>query len=119
MLGLSLLVLVSSRGGQRAREHASMASVWLQNSLRGAAGLAVGVYIAQRTGVQHGFWVVLGTLSVLRSNALRTGRSILSALAGTAVGIVVGAGLVIAIGTHEGVLWAVLPVAVFSAAYAP
>jgi uncharacterized membrane protein YccC len=104
---------------QRAREHASMASVWWQNSLRGAAGLAVGVYIAQRTGVQHGFWVVLGTLSVLRSNALGTSRSILSALAGTAVGIVVGAGLVIAIGTHEGVLWAVLPVAVFSAAYAP
>ena len=42
-----------------------MASVWLQNSLRGAAGLAIAVYIAQRTGVQHGFWVVLGTLSVL------------------------------------------------------
>jgi uncharacterized membrane protein YccC len=104
---------------QRAREHLSVASVWFQNSLRGAAGLAIAVYIAQRTGVQHGFWVVLGTLSVLRSNALGTGWSILSALAGTAVGIVVGAGLVIAIGTHEGVLWAVLPVAVFLAAYAP
>jgi uncharacterized membrane protein YccC len=104
---------------QRAREHASMASVWFQNSLRGAAGLAIGVYIAQRTGVEHGFWVVLGTLSVLRSNALGTGRSILSALAGTAVGIVLGAVLVIAIGTHEGVLWGVLPVALLVAAYAP
>jgi uncharacterized membrane protein YccC len=104
---------------QRAWEHASVASVWFQNSLRGAAGLAIGVYIAQRTGVQHGFWVALGTLSVLRSNALGTGRSILSALAGTAVGIVLGAGLVIAIGTHEGVLWAVLPVALLVAAYAP
>jgi uncharacterized membrane protein YccC len=104
---------------QRVREHGSVASVWFQNSLRGAAGLAIGVYIAQRTGVQHGFWVVLGTLSVLRSNALGTGRSILSALAGTAVGLVVGAGLVIMIGTDHGVLWAVLPVAVFLAAYAP
>jgi uncharacterized membrane protein YccC len=104
---------------QRAREHASVASVWFQNSVRGAAGLALGVYIAQRTGVEHGFWVVLGTLSVLRSNALGTGRSVLSALAGTAVGIVLGAVLVIAIGTHEGVLWAVLPVAVFLAAYGP
>ena len=104
---------------QRVREHGSVASVWFQNSLRGAAGLAIGVYIAQRTGVQHGFWVVLGTLSVLRSNALGTGRSILSALAGTAVGLVVGAGLVITIGTDHGVLWAVLPVAVFLAAYAP
>jgi len=104
---------------QRVREHGSVASVWFQNSLRGAVGLAIGVYIAQRTGVQHGFWVVLGTLSVLRSNALGTGRSILSAVAGTAVGLVVGAGLVIAIGTHDGVLWAVLPVAVLLAAYAP
>ncbi|MDP9284537.1 MAG: FUSC family protein [Actinomycetota bacterium] len=100
-------------------EHASVGSVWFQNSVRGAAGLAVAVFIAQRTGLQHGFWVVLGALSVLRSNALGTGRSILSALAGTAVGIVVGALLVIGIGTHEAVLWGVLPVAVLLAAYAP
>ena len=100
-------------------EHASVKSVWFRNSLRGAVGLALAVYIAQRTGVQHGFWVVLGTLSVLRSNALNTGRSIVSALAGTAIGIVLGAVLVIGIGTHEAVLWAVLPIAVFLAAYAP
>jgi uncharacterized membrane protein YccC len=100
-------------------EHANVRSVWFRNSVRGAVGLAVAVYIAQRTGLQHGFWVVLGTLSVLRSNALGTGWSVVSALAGTAVGIVVGALLVIAIGTHEAVLWGVLPVAVFLAAYAP
>ncbi len=100
-------------------EHASVGSVWFQNSIRGAIGLAVAVYIAQRTGLQHGFWVVLGTISVLRSNALGTGRTILSALAGTAVGILVGALLVIGIGTHETVLWGVLPVAVLLAAYAP
>src|SRR5437588_7118558 len=62
---------------------------------------------------------MLGTLSVLRSNALATGATVLSALAGTAVGIVVGAILIIAIGTDEGVAWAVLPVAVLLAAYAP
>jgi len=102
-----------------AVEHASVRSVWFRNSLRGAVGLAIAVYIAQRAGLQHGFWVVLGTLSVLRSNALGTGWSIVSALAGTAVGILVGALLVIAIGTHEAVLWGVLPVVVFLAAYAP
>jgi uncharacterized membrane protein YccC len=104
---------------QLAVEHANVRSVWFQNSVRGAAGLAIAVYIAQRTGLQHAFWVVLGTLSVLRSNALGTGWSILSALAGTAVGLVVGAMLVIGIGTHEEVLWAVLPVAILLAAYAP
>jgi len=104
---------------QLALENARTGSVWFRNSVRGAAGLAIAVYIAQSTGLQHGFWVVLGTLSVLRSNALGTGWSILSALAGTAVGIVVGALLVIAIGTHAAVLWGVLPVAVLLAAYAP
>src|SRR5204862_2234906 len=96
-----------------------MRSVWLRNSIRGAVGLAIAVYVAQRAGLQHGFWVVLGTLSVLRSNALGTGWSILSALPGTAAGIVLGALLVIAIGTHEAVLWGVLPIAVLFAAYAP
>ena len=100
-------------------EHASLGDVWFRNSLRSAVGLAAAVYIAQRSGVQHGFWVVLGTLSVLRSNALGTGWSVVSALAGTAVGIVVGAVLVIAIGSHEAVLWAVLPFAVLLGSYAP
>jgi uncharacterized membrane protein YccC len=104
---------------QVAVEHVNARSVWFQNSVRGAAGLAVAVFIAQRTGLQHGFWVVLGTLSVLRSNALGTGWSILSALAGTAAGLVIGALLVIGIGTHETVLWGVLPVAILLAAYAP
>jgi uncharacterized membrane protein YccC len=105
---------------QRATvEHTSPRDVWFRNSLRGAAGLAIAVYIAQRSGVQHGFWVVLGTLSVLRSNALGTGWSIVSALAGTAAGIVVGSLLVIGIGSHEGVLWAVLPLAVLLGSYAP
>jgi uncharacterized membrane protein YccC len=104
---------------QLALEHASVRSVWLQNSIRGAVALAVSVFIAQSLSLQHAFWVVLGTLSVLRSNALATGWSIVSALTGTAVGIVVGALLVIAIGTHRAALWAVLPIAVLLAAYAP
>jgi hypothetical protein len=104
---------------QAALEHANPRDVWFQNSVRGAVGLAIAVYIADRASLQHGFWVVLGTLSVLRSNALGTGWSILSALAGTAVGLVIGSLLVIGIGTHDPVLWGVLPAAVLLAAYAP
>ncbi len=104
---------------QVAREHVSPRSVWLQNSVRGAIALAVAVFVAQRAGLQHSFWIVLGTLSVLRSNALGTGRSIVTALAGTAAGLVLGAALVIGIGTHHSVLWAVLPFAVLLASYAP
>jgi uncharacterized membrane protein YccC len=104
---------------QFAAEHASVRSVWFRSSIRGTAGLTVAVFIAQRSGLQHSFWVVLGTLSVLRSNALGTGRSVLSALAGTAIGIVVGAAILAALGAHDTVLWGVLPVAVLVAAYAP
>ena len=100
-------------------QQARARSVWFQNSVRGAVGLTIAVYVAQRASLQHAFWVVLGTLSVLRSNALGTGATILQAVAGTAVGIVVGGGLIVLIGSNHGLLWAALPVAVLLAAYAP
>jgi uncharacterized membrane protein YccC len=99
--------------------HASMRSVWFRNSLRGAAGLAIAALVAQLADLQHGFWVVLGTLSVLRSHALATGTTIVWALAGTTVGIVVGGAIVFAVGDHTAVLWAILPVVTLVAAYAP
>ena len=102
-----------------AAEHAGAGSIWFRNSIRGAVALAVAVYIADEVSVQHDFWIVLGTLSVLRSNALSTGSSILSALGGTALGILFGAGIVIGIGDREALLWAVLPVAILFAAHAP
>ena len=101
------------------RRHATFRSVWFLNSLRGAVALAAAVAIADLSGVQHGFWVVLGTLSVLRTSAASTGSTAWRALAGTVVGFVIGGALLIAIGTSPDALWAVLPVAVLVAAYAP
>jgi hypothetical protein len=79
----------------------------------------VAVLVIELASLQHAFWVALATLSVLRSSALSTGSTVVSALAGTTVGIVIGGLLVYAIGTEETVLWAVLPPAVLLAAYAP
>ena len=62
---------------------------------------------------------MLGTLSVLRSNALNTGQTIVRGLAGTAAGVLVGAGLLALIGTNETLLWVLLPVAVLVAGFAP
>ena len=109
---------VVNAGGIAAR-HASLRSVWFINSLRGALALAAAVSVADLTDVQHGFWVVLGTLSVLRTNAASTGATAIKAIAGTVVGFVIGSVLVIAIGSTSTALWLVLPVAVFVAAYAP
>ena len=102
-----------------ARRHASVRSVWFVNSLRGSLALALAVLVADLTGVQHGFWVVFGTLSVLRTNASTTGSTAFRALIGTAVGFLVGAALIVAIGTDTTALWVALPIAVAVAAYAP
>ena len=99
--------------------HATVRSVWFLNSLRGALALAAAVAIADLSGVQHGFWVVLGTLSVLRTSAATTGATAWRALAGTVVGFAVGALLLEAIGTAQPALWVALPAAVLVAAYAP
>jgi uncharacterized membrane protein YccC len=102
-----------------AAGHLDRHSVWLQNSIRGAAGLALAVFIARISGQQEGFWIVLGALSVLRSNALTTGATVLRALIGTVIGFAIGGLLVGLIGTDLTVLWALLPIAVFVAAFAP
>jgi uncharacterized membrane protein YccC len=99
--------------------HASLRSVWFVNSLRGACALAAAVAIADLANVQHGFWVVLGTLSVLRTNAASTGATALRALLGTAIGFFVGAGFVLLIGDNTTALWIALPIAILVAAYSP
>ena len=99
--------------------HASFRSVWFLNSLRGSLALAAAVLVADLSSVQHGFWVVLGTLSVLRTNAASTESTALRALGGTVLGFVLGALLLLGIGTSTPALWAALPIAVAVAAYAP
>jgi uncharacterized membrane protein YccC len=108
-----------SAAQERAGAHVQRHSVWLQNSVRGAAGLSLAVLVAELSSVQHAFWVVLGALSVLRSSALSTGQNVLRAIGGTAVGFAVGGTLVWLIGTDETLLWLVLPVAILLSGLAP
>jgi uncharacterized membrane protein YccC len=116
--------LTATRSGLRegrriAGSHAGFRSVWFRNSVRGAAGLALAVLVAKVTDAQNGFWVVLGTISVLRSSALATGTTVVEAITGTGIGIIVGGLLVWAIGAHTWLLWTVFPLAVLLAAYSP
>ena len=99
--------------------HASFRSVWMQNSLRGSLALAAAILVADLSGVQHAFWVVLGTLSVLRTNAASTESTAVRALGGTVAGFVLGALLLLGIGTSTPALWAALPIALAIAAYSP
>jgi Fusaric acid resistance protein-like len=108
-----------SAARERITSYLEPHSVWLHNSLRGAAGLGLAVLVARLTGVQHSFWVVLGALSVLRSNALNTGQDAVRAILGTVAGFIVGAALLVGIGTNTTLLWFLLPLAVFLAGVAP
>ncbi|MEU9349361.1 FUSC family protein [Streptomyces sp. NPDC048278] len=103
----------------RLGAHLRPSSVWFRNSLRGAVGLGIAVTLAAVTSLPHAFWILLGTLSVLRSNALNTGQNALRAVAGTVVGSFLGAVLLDLIGPHDTVLWFVLPVAIMAMGIAP
>jgi Fusaric acid resistance protein-like len=107
------------RAGATIAADASIRSVWFRNSVRGAVAIAAAVLVAKMTNVEHAFWVVLGTLSVLRTSAGATGSTALRALGGTALGFVVGAALLVGIGTSPAALWVALVLAVVVAAYTP
>ncbi|MBO0702743.1 MAG: FUSC family protein, partial [Candidatus Dormibacteraeota bacterium] len=113
----SVSALRSAR--DRLGSHLRIDSVWLHNSLRGAIAVALAVLVADLVGAQHSFWVVLGTLSVLRSSALNTGQNALRAVIGNVIGFVIGGLLIVLIGVHSLVYWALLPLAVLVAGLAP
>lgn len=94
-------------------------SVWFRSALRGGIGLAIAVAIINVIAVQHGFWVLLATMSVLRSSALNTGSTVARALLGSVIGFAVGSAVLVGVGTSPDVLWALLPIAVLLAAVAP
>jgi hypothetical protein len=107
--------------GRRAelRTHASMESVWFRNAVRGAVALAGAAFVGQVTDATNAYWIVLGTLSVLRSHALGTGTSIRDALLGTLAGLLLGGAIIWVIGDHTVLLWFLLPFVAFLVAYAP
>jgi len=94
-------------------------SVAVRNALRTGIGLALAVAVTHVFPVEHGFWVVLGALSVLRSSALTTGTKMLRAVLGTGIGFVLGAVLISVVGVDPAVLWILMPLVVFGSAFVP
>jgi uncharacterized membrane protein YccC len=101
------------------REELTPSSIWLRNSLRTGLGVAIAVFVARSLALPFAFWVVLGTLSVLRSNVSATDRSALLPLGGTALGVLIAVPFVGITGSVAWVWWVVLPLLVFLAAYTP
>ena len=99
--------------------HLALGAVWFRNSARAGVALALSVLIAKISGIEHAFWVVLATLTVLRSNVATTGTTVVSVVIGTFAGFLLATAATLAIGTHAPLMWVALPLAVFAAAYAP
>ncbi len=94
-------------------------SVWFQAALRTAVGLGIAVLIALLARLDHAFWVLLGTLSVLRSSAVTTWYTAWQALLGTIAGFGLSSAYLAAGGGGETALWVALPLCVFLAVYTP
>jgi uncharacterized membrane protein YccC len=93
--------------------------VILRNSVRLGVALAAAVAVAEVLDVEHGFWIVLAALLVLRSNASSTSASASAAVVGTVSGVLVVAAIIEVVGDSTVVLWALFPFAVALSAFAP
>ena len=103
----------------RAGAHLSPNSVWFRTAIRGAIAFSASVLLAKELKVEHAFWIAFGTLAVLRTTGSNTGQTAVRALVGTVVGILIGGGLTVAVGSHTYAAWALLPIAIAFTALAP
>jgi uncharacterized membrane protein YccC len=107
------------RFGRFLEQYAIPSSVWFRDALRAGIALSAAVLLARSLGVDHAFWVALGTLSVLRSSAVATGQTAVAASLGTGIGFAVSSAVLAVIGLDEGALWAVLVASIFLVGYLP
>ncbi len=103
----------------RIRAHLSWSSPWFRNAIRSAVALSLSIAVAKSVSLEHPFWIVLGTLSALRFDALGTGRTARQALVGTTAGVILSAACIAIVGNNTAVWWVLFPIALFWAAYTP
>ncbi|MEU8298998.1 FUSC family protein [Micromonospora sp. NPDC048909] len=90
------------------RSHLTLRSANLHSALRLAVALAAARVVAGTLQLTHGFWVLLATLTVLRTSAADTRTALRPAVAGTIVGAV-GSGLLMLLVDSQVVYAAGLP----------
>lgn len=83
---------------RRLRAHLTPRSVYLQNALRLAFGLAAARVVAGVLDLSHGFWVILATLSLMRTSAVASRAALLPAFAGTVAGAIVAGAVLTVVG---------------------
>lgn len=94
-------------------------SIWFRNSVRAAVAFALAVIIILLTGLDHGFWIALGVMVALQSDATGSRSSVARVLTGTVLGVVIALGVLSLAQGNQAVLWALLAVSVALATFAP
>ena len=99
---------------QRARGHFTPRSVVFQNALRLALGLAVARFLAGSIDLSHGSWVLLATLTLMRTTASATRSAMSQAFLGTLSGALLTGGLLLVFGQEPDVFTVLMPIAFFA-----
>ncbi|MGV9269145.1 FUSC family protein [Kitasatospora sp. NPDC003701] len=94
---------------RRIRGNLTPRSVYFRNALRTAGALSAARLVVGALDLTHGFWVLLATLTLMRTSAIDTRMTLRPALVGTAGGAAVTAALLIAVGDHPVFYAAALP----------
>jgi uncharacterized membrane protein YccC len=89
--------------------HLTPQSVYFQQAVRVAVALGAGRLLAGVLHLQHGFWVLLATLTLLRTRAVDTRVALRPAAVGTIAGAVAAGGLLLLVGNNMTVYAALLP----------
>ncbi len=100
---------------RRLHAHLTPRSVYFQNAVRLALGLAAARLVADLLDLSHGFWVLLATLTLMRTSLVASGLALVPAFLGTLGGAVVAAGVLLLIGDHTTVYAVVLPLVMVAA----
>jgi uncharacterized membrane protein YccC len=100
----------AQRWWRRLRVHLTPRSVHFQNALRLALGLAVARVVADLPDISHGFWVMLATLTLMRTSLVASRAALGPAFAGVTIGAVIAGALLVVVGDRTEVYAWSLPV---------
>jgi len=94
---------------QRFSAHLTPRSIYFQGAVRVAVALAAARLVAGVFELSHGFWVLLTTLTLLRSRATDTRTALIPAVAGTVAGAAVVGAVLVGVGARPDVYAALTP----------
>lgn len=94
-------------------------SIWFRNSARAAVAFAIAVAVILLTGLDHGFWIALGVMVALQSDATGSRSSVRRVLTGTVIGLIIATVVLWLAHGNPLVLWPLLALSVALATFAP